>query len=145
MNKRFDDEFWKECKKVWKEKLLSLWLVMESWKKRKQYKNNSNKKLWETFRCICINCQNLISIGVASQELEGGWVSLNPAWVKVWVKNTLGGRGLIVSLIRSIKHTCQLYVVVFIQEQIFSLLKEKIFQICLKSASFKAEELINNS
>ena len=38
---------------------------------------------------------NFISIEFSIQELDWrGGGSLNPPWVKVWVKNTLGGRGI---------------------------------------------------
>ena len=49
------------------------------------------KCFWETLRCIC---QNFISI----QELDGEVHSTPLPWVKVWVKNTLGGRGLITKI-----------------------------------------------
>ena len=64
-----------------------------SWEQRKQYKGNIDKK------CMCIHCQNFISIEVAIQEFGGGgggWGvgHSTPPWVKVWVKNILGGWGL---------------------------------------------------
>ena len=37
---------------------------------------------------------NFISIEVAVQELGGVHSTPSPPWVKVWVKNTLGVRGL---------------------------------------------------
>ena len=52
----------------------------------------TQKNFWETRRCICIQCQNFISIEFVIQELGGS--SLNPAWVKVLVKNTLSERGI---------------------------------------------------
>ena len=50
--------------------------------------NKKQKIFWETFRCVCIHCKNFCSIEFAVQELIG-------EGVKVWIKNTLGGRGLI--------------------------------------------------
>ena len=64
-----------------------------SWQQRKQYKSNKDNKFLER-----PSDAYFISIEVAIQELggEGGEGSLNPPpWVKLWIKNTLGGRGLI--------------------------------------------------
>ena len=48
----------------------------------------------KTLRCICIHYQNFHP-NAAVQELGGRVHSTPPPpWVKVWVKNTLGGRGL---------------------------------------------------
>ena len=47
-----------------------------SWQLCKQYKCNMDKKFFsETFRCICIHCQNFISVEVVVQEFGGGWFS----------------------------------------------------------------------
>ena len=67
-----------------------------SWQQRKQYKRNIDKNVFERPSDAYVSIVKIsfqLNLSFRSYVGEEGF-SLNSPWVKVWVKNILGGRGL---------------------------------------------------